>query len=189
MVKNGLEEFREIITDIRSLTSWAVNTAVAAPLVDFVLRIGAPWPSGVPIITSLLELITFIGIFHFWSRKSQKFFSRLMIIAFFVLCASFFGYLFLLDSYTFINPATTKRYAKGFVIKPEIQELIPSYFKSSDQALAGFEYKEEEIWESPSITTIRLVLLVNWLVLFMSLSIFIGTFVMAQRRRRVKTPD
>jgi hypothetical protein len=189
MAKTGLEEFREIITDIRSLTSWAVNTAVVAPLADFILKIGAPWPVGVPIITSLVELITFIGIFQFWSRKSQKFSSRVLIISFFILVLSFFSYLYLFDSYTFVNPATQKRYTKGFLVKPEIQEMIPDYFKNPDQALAGSEYKEEEIWEPNSITAARLVLLLNWLILFISLSIFIGTFVMAQRRKRVRTPN
>jgi hypothetical protein len=58
MAKTGLKEFKEVVTDVKSLPSLVVNAAVVAPLADFVLHLGAPWPGGVPVITSLVELIT-----------------------------------------------------------------------------------------------------------------------------------
>lgn len=186
MAKSGLEEFREVITDVRSLTSWAVGGAVAAPLFDFVLHLGAPWPTGVPIITSLVELLSLICIFHFWFRKSQKKLTKRLVIALIILLVSFFSYLYLFDSYTFTNPATSKRYSKGFIVRPEIQALIPAPFESPEKALSGLEYKEEEVWTTGSITATRLLLLATWLLMFSSLSVFIGTFVMAQRRKVVR---
>jgi hypothetical protein len=186
MAQSGLNEFREVITDVRSLTSWAVNAAVAAPLVDFVLHIGAPWPPGVPIITSLIELISLICVFHFWFRKSQRKLTRRMVIALAVFLLSLFSYLYLFDSYSFVNPATSKRYAKGFIVRTEIQALIPNQIKDPEEALGGLEYKEEEVWTHGSITAVRLTLLASWLLMFSGLSVFIGTFVMAQRRRVVR---
>jgi len=186
MAKSGLEEFREVITDVRGITSWAVNGAVVAPLADLVLHLGAPWPTGVPIITSLVELISLICVFHFWVRKSLKKLTRRMVIALAALLISFFGYLYLFDTYTFVNPATSKRYAKGFRVRPEIQALIPDQIKSPEEALSGLEYREEEVWTIGSITAVRLTLLAAWVLMFGSLSVFIGTFVMAQRRRVVR---
>jgi len=183
VAKSGLEEFREVIADVRSITSWTVNGAVVAPLADLVLHLGAPWPNGVPIITSLVELICLICVFHFWVRKSLKKLTRRMVVALFVLLITFFGYLYLFDTYTFVNPATSKRYAKGFLLRPEIQALVPDHIASPEQALSGLEYKEEEVWTLGSVTAVRLTLLAAWILMFTSLSAFIGTFVMAQRRR------
>lgn len=188
MAKTGLEDFREVITDYQAVTSWVVKGSVAVPLADFVLHLGAPWPAGVPIITSVVELLALVCIFHAWSRKSQKFLTTRMIIALVILLLSLFGYLYLFDSYTFVNPATSKRYAKGFAVRPEMQALIPDQIASIEDAVSGSEYKEEEVWTPGSLTAARLALLATWLMLFASLSIFIGTFVMAQRRRKIRQP-
>lgn len=184
MAKTGLDEFRDVVTDYKGVLSWVVNGAIAAPLADFVLHLGAPWPSGVPVITSVVELIILIGIFHFWRGKSQKLLTRRMVVALVFLALSFAGYLYFFSSYTFVNPATSKRYAKGFVVRPDIQTMIPNPIKSADAALVGAEYKEEDVWTSQSLTAARLALLATWLLLFGSLSAFIGTFVLAQRKRK-----
>jgi hypothetical protein len=188
MVRTGLEEFREVITDFKSLTSWGVKGAVVAPLADLVVHIGAPWPQGVPVITSVLELITLICVFHFWFGKSYKQLTKKIKVFLIVLCVTFFGYLYLLDTYTFVNPASSKRYAKGFFVLPNVQRLIPSEFKSPEEVLSNSEYKEEEVWTAGSITAARLTLLAVWLTMFASLSGLIGTFIMAQRRKTVKAP-
>lgn len=191
MAKTGLEEFGEVLADFRSVSSWVLKTAVAAPFADFVLQVGAPWPTGVPIITSLVELIALICIFHFWCRKPQKHLTLRMRISLVILVLSCFGYLFLFGFYTFVNPATSKRYAKGFVVRPDIQALIPTEFNSPDEALRGLEYQEDEVWTSNSIVAARLALLGTWVLVFASISVFIGTFVIAQRKRKVRgtAPD
>jgi hypothetical protein len=186
MAKTGLQEFKEVISDYKSAISWVVKGAVAAPLADFVLHLGAPWPLGVPVITSVVELIILILTFHFWRAKSQKFLTRCMLAVLVILTVSFGTYLYLFDSYTFVNPATSKRYAKGFVPRSEIERLIPQQFNSLDAALAGAEYKEEDIWTSNSLTAARLALLGTWLTLFGSLAAFLSTFVLAQRKRKVR---
>jgi hypothetical protein len=188
MAKSGLEEFREVLADFKSLTALGAKAAVAAPLADFVLQVGAPWPTGVPLITSIVELITLIYVFHFWFGKSHKQLTMKLRIFLVILCVSFFGHLYLLDTYTFVNPASSKRYAKGFVVLPSVQQLIPGEFKSPEEVLSKSEYKEEDVWTAGSITAARLTLLAVWLMMFASLSGLIGTFIMAQRRKIVKAP-
>ena len=188
MARTGLEEFREVIADFKSLTSWTVKGAVVAPLVDLVLRVGAPWPDGVPVITSVLELITLICVFHFWFGKSHKQLTKLIKVFLIIVCVSFFGHLYLLSTYTFVSPASSKRYAKGFILMPHVKRLIPTEFKTADEVLQNSEYKEEEVWTAGSITAARLTLLAVWLTMFASLSALIATFIMAQRRKTVKAP-
>src|ERR1044072_3263683 len=133
MARTGLEEFREVIADFKSLTSWSVKGAVVAPLADLVLHVGAPWPPGVPVITSVLELLTLICVFHFWFGKSYKQLTKKIKVFLIVICVTFFGYLYLFDTYTFVNPASSKRYVKGFVVLPNVQRLIPSEFKTPEE--------------------------------------------------------
>ncbi|HEV7681208.1 MAG TPA: hypothetical protein VGO68_03725 [Pyrinomonadaceae bacterium] len=186
MAKTGLEEFREVLADFKSLTSWSVKAAVVAPIADLVFQVGAPWPQGVPVITSVVELIVLICVFHFWFGKSYKQLTKMMKVFLVVLGVSFFGYLYLLDAHTFVNPASSKRYAEGFIVLPNVQRMIPGGFKTADEVLRSYEYKEEEVWTAGSITAVRLTLLAVWLTMFASLSGLIGTFIMAQRRKTVK---
>jgi hypothetical protein len=186
MPGSGLEEFREVISDVRSITSWAVGGAVAAPLADLVLHIGAPWPPGVPLITSLVELASLICVFHFWVGLAQRRLTTRILVALVAVLISSLAYLYLFDTYTFVNPATSKRYAKGFVVRPDIEAMLHRELSSPEEALAGLEYREEEVWTAGSITAARLTLLATWLLAFGSLSTFLGTFVIAQRRRRVR---
>ena len=41
---SGLDEFRAALLDYQSVSSWAVGGTVAVPLVDYVVRLGPPWP-------------------------------------------------------------------------------------------------------------------------------------------------
>lgn len=185
MAQTGLAEFKEVITDYRSLMSWAMSGAVAVPLADWLLKFGPPWPDGAPVITCLAGLITLISIFHFWFAKSHQQLSRRMRIGLVVLLISFTAYLFLSDRYTFIPPSATDRYVKGFVIREDVRPLItPEH--PADKALEEANYKADEVWSGWSITTMRVGLLLIWLIAFGSLSLFIGTFVMAQRRKVVE---
>lgn len=185
MPKTGLQEFRALLSDFKSLTSLTIGGAIAAPLVDLALKVGPPWPQGVPFISSISELLALIYIFHFWFSKSRKKLKTRMVVFLILCCLSLLMYLVLYSSYTFVSPATSNRYVKGFVLRPEVQELITNEF-TEDDALVGAEYDPKEVWKPWSITAMRVAILSFWLMMFVSLSIFIGTFVMVQRSRIIR---
>jgi hypothetical protein len=185
--KSGLAEFKEVISDFRSLTSWAVGSAVAAPLADLALKLGPPWPTGVPIITALAELLALICIFHYWFSAGLKTHRRRMLITLLVLCLSFITYFALFSEFTYAPSALDERQVKGFVLRADVAPVINDQF-TTDDALEGAEYKADQVWKAWSITVMRLTILVTWLVLFVSLGVFIGTFIIAQRRRTIKIP-
>lgn len=182
---SGLQEFKDVLADFKSITSYAVTGTIAAPLADFALNLGPPSPAGVQLLTSVVELVTLISVFHFWFGASQKRLKRRITALLIVLCLSFFGYMILSGYVTFTNPSDSKRYAKGLVVRADVRELIPEPFKDADDALQNYEYEPSRIWETWSITAANVLLLVNWIVLFASLSAFIGTFVISQRHRTV----
>jgi hypothetical protein len=180
--KTGLQEFKALLSNVKSITSWAVNGIILVPLADVVLKLGPPWPKGVPILTSLAELLVLMCIFQFCFRASRKRLSRCMLIAIFVMCLSFFGYLILVNSFTFSPPSTTARYAKGFSVRSNVKPLINDQYTEND-ALQDAEYDPKNVWEPWSITTVEVSLLALWLILFGSLSLFVGAFVMFQQRK------
>lgn len=159
---------------------------MAVPLVDYVARLGPPWPwaAGVPIITSVVELLTLIVVFHFWCRSRRRDVSRRLVIAVILLLGGFGIYLYLNSSFTFSSPVDGEKYVKGFTVKPDVAPLITSEY-SPDSALKGAEYRPDEVWTSSSIGLMRLSLLFLWLFSFACLSVMISSFVLYHRRHRL----
>jgi hypothetical protein len=179
----GLDEFRSVIADYRGVSSWMIGGTVAVPLVDFVLRLGPPWPAGVAVITSVAELLTLIFAFHFWYRQAFKQVTRRMRISLAILLICFGVYLYLNSAYTFTSPVDGEKFVKGLSIRPDVKPLIRNGY-TPDDALKGAEYQAREVWTSSSIDGMRIALLILWLGSFVSLAVFIASFVMYQRRRR-----
>jgi hypothetical protein len=96
-------------------------------------------------------------------------------------------YLILLGTFTFTEPVSQEREVKGVVLKDSALSEIEAIRKkgkphySVDEYLSGKENDPENVWTSWSITLMQVVLVVVWLAMFISLSMFIGTFVMFQK--------
>jgi len=191
MAKNGIEEFKEVMADFRGVTSLVAKGAVAAPFADIILRqfdtgVGPPWPPGVLIITSVAELLILIVVFNFFFKAKAKTLDRLMITALAALCVTFVGYLLLFSHFTEPHPKTHKLLVLGY--EPVSEDMRQAFAEgyTDAQALEENEYTPAKIWTERSITIVRVTILLAWLVAFLSLSAFIGLFVMAQRRKAVR---
>jgi hypothetical protein len=187
-VPTGLDEFRAALLDYKSISSWALGGSVAVPLADYVMHLGPPWPwaGGVPVITSVAQLLTLICVFHFWSRSSRKGVGRRMVGLIILLVVFFGAYLYLNSSFTFSSPVDSEKHVKGFKVRPDVAPLITSNYTTND-ALKEAEYHPEEVWTSSSITATRLLLLFFWLSSFIFLSSTISVFVLYQRRQPSRT--
>ena len=182
---SGLDEFRAVIADYKSIGPWVLGGTVLVPLVDYVLRIGPPWPNGIAILTSIAELLVLICVFHFWSTSGYRRVSRRMVISI-VLLVVFGGvYLYLSSSYTFTAGASSDRFVKGIVPRPEVEPLLTPKF-TADDALRSSGYNPQAVWTTASITAMRLILLSLWLVSFVFLSTTIASFVIYYRRRHAR---
>jgi hypothetical protein len=182
--RSGLDEFRAVIADYRSIGPWAIGGTVFVPLVDYILRLGPPWPEGIAGITSVTELLVLMCVFHFGFRSGYKRVSRRMIVSLVVLTVCFGAYLYLNSYFTYTAGATGEKFVKGFIVRPDVAPLINSDF-TPDDALAGSEYRAESVWTGDSITAMRLLLLLLWLTSFCSLATAIASFIIYHRRRPV----
>jgi hypothetical protein len=188
----GLEEFNQVIADFRNISSLAVKGAVAAPFADVILRrfnlgLAPPWPTGVLVITSVAELLALMYIFHYWRSKNKKSFNRRMLAALLIMIVGFSAYIYLFATFTYPHPKTRQSLVLGF--EPANTSLKSAFDEgyTVDQALEENEYSPGLIWTARSINVMRGSLLAAWLLTFIALSIFIGAFVIAQRRRLART--
>jgi hypothetical protein len=178
----GLEEFRAALTDYKSVGPWAMGGAVSVPLWDYVMQLGPPWPGGLPVITSVAELLVLIVAFHFWFRSPRKHVSHRLILFLVLLVVCFGAHLYCDSTYTYTAGADATKLVKGFTLRPDVAPLISADFTPED-ALRSAEYKAEAVWTAGSITAMRLILLALWLASFVFLSATVVTFVLYYRRR------
>jgi hypothetical protein len=181
MSYSGLKEFKAVLRDFRSLGAYLIVGAMGTTITLAMTNFAPPWPNGISVLTSLTELLVLIFVFNFWYKKTPEQVSKGMKVALVFLTVGFFLYLFFLDTYTFTFPGTGERWAKGFCIRDGIKPLVQE-LGGDLEALKGAEYNQEAIWKPWSITLVRLTLLFLWLWFFTNLAVFVGTFVINQRR-------
>ena len=184
---NGLDLFKEVVSDFRGVTGLIAKGAIAAPLADYVIKLGPPWPGAAPIMTALLELLVLIGAFEFWYATSRKKQRRRMLIFIASSLAFFFLYFFLTSQYTFKHPVSGDMMVLGYDLHPDAEAAMQPGDDVGD-LLEGAEYRPEEVWTSQSLAFSRLGLLVSWFGLFASIAGFIAVFVMIQRRIQIQPP-
>ena len=155
---------------------------VAVPLVDYLIQLGPPWPlaGGVPIITSIAELLTLMVVFHLWTRSTRKTVGRRLAFLIIALTIFFGAYLYLNSAKTYSSPVDDEKHVKGFTVRADVAPVITADY-TTDDALRGNEYQANRVWTESSITAARLALLTLWLLNFIALSATIGLFVLYYR--------
>jgi hypothetical protein len=177
-----LTDFSKFIKDFTSLPAVAAKGGAAAPLLDYLVKIGPPWPPyAIPAATSLVELICLVCIFQFLVKKEIEKLNQYIIISLIMFCFFTFAYLWVFSTYTFRHPKTGELVVKGCILTPNSEQVIKPDFTVED-ALKGNQYEPEGIWTSSSLTIMRLILVGFWVLMFISLSSFFGTFVIVQQK-------
>src|SRR5262245_47935899 len=57
-MSSGLEEFKRMLSEYAQLSLWAAGGSLVIPFVASFLSIIPPWPSGLNVITSVIQLVT-----------------------------------------------------------------------------------------------------------------------------------
>jgi hypothetical protein len=185
MQRTGLDDFKDFVKSFQDVGAYVSATAaVALPITAMVLKLGPPWPNDtfIAVVTLVAELIVLILVFA--SKVNQKQSKGRLRIAVMILCISFLAYCVLYSSFTGSYPGDKGRYVRGFILQPQVQQLVnaePTY--TVEDALSGAEYRREAVWVEWSITTMGVLLLVLWTVSFCSLVSCIATFTLLQQRK------
>ncbi len=179
------EDFSDYIKRFKWVAALIVGSAGLSPVIAAMAGVDPAWPDGISIITSLLIVVTLILVFVFTTGISAMFKRAIIAASAVTFVASLFFYLYLFDRFVYSVPNTDAsitvgcgwtREARDFAKMVDIssEEQCPGDF---EELLSNAEYAAEAIWLDESLTTNRLKILAAWLLLFTSLSAFLGSFV------------
>jgi len=186
MANSGIDEFKRMAVDFRDLGSLAVKGVVALPLLTAWTKLGPPPHQLVAILSSLAALLTIIWMYHFYRTASIRRLQFNMKIALGCFCLGAVLSLFLFESFTVQGKQDAQRIVVGFKLRPEVAAIMTTRYSEWD-ALRDAEYDPFMVWTKESISIMRVLLPVCWILTFALLACYTVSFVIAQRRRRVPT--
>lgn len=177
---NGFQAF---LRRYRQLLAWAVGTGLVPFILSFT-SIEPPWPSKVAPITAIVQLIALIGVYKALRKATARIINRVLLASAsgLFLSALIYGALFL--NFTYKLDENGPREAKGFVCTTIAKRVYPDkcpFLGPEELKLA--ENIPTNLWPETSINLVYQTLLVLWLIAFMMLSVFVGSFLIAQPRR------
>lgn len=181
-----MSEFWATAEEIKRLWAWIV-AAAGLPFLAGLAKVAPPWPPAVPVLTSIVNLLALIVSYQFFQVSSKKLINKVIIINLVILIIFSMLYLGFLSEMTFEVPGSNVDRIKGFSCTDLARVSFPGkcpWFGESELRLA--EWTPENLWNSWSITAVRLAIVALWLVSFMSFSTILGTFVIFQRGRHNK---
>lgn len=180
--------FLAYVKDFKSISGLIGKGALAAPILSLIFNVGPPWPSRIatPILTSLMQILVLVYVFQFWTPLAKKRKERRMKISIIAVVIGFLLYFWLFSSYVFDAPDTSHRDIKGLFYSPAAGLVINDSYPEGE-ALKGAAYDPTRIWEPWTVYLMRVLVLVSWLVFFVSVSIYLATFVLMKRNQRAQT--
>jgi hypothetical protein len=180
----GLDGFKELLKEFRELGLWAAGGATV-PFAAHLVSLSPPWPKGIVVVTSVVELIALVFVYQFVKSGRRRTVNRILMVG--ALAMTVAGMVYLLGNsiYTFEVPTTKERFVKGFVCTENAQLVFKERCPALDlDDLATANYEAERLWTPESIAMTRVGLVFFWLVAFVALSVTIGSFVVYQAQLR-----
>jgi hypothetical protein len=180
----ALAEFWKFVKDARGVFKWIAITAVSTPVVDLIVRVGAPWPDRwvVAFITTLVELIGYVFCFQVvmqWKKERlEVWLTRSLVLCLILVC----GYMALFSLYIVPAPNHWHRVVIGYKMTDQAQQhQANNPGISNTTLLEHFENNVEEVWTLGSLTVTRLVVLSTWIGLFLLVTLSFTIFLILQR--------
>lgn len=175
-----LSDFEQLLKNFQKLAAWGAGGA-AVPIAAHLVALSPPWPAGIAAITSTIELISLVFVYQFLKSARKRRVNRVLIASAIILAVSGLGYLMLNSIYTFEVPTTKERFVKGYECTANARAVFKDKCPALDlDDLAKATYEAERLWTAQSIATMRAALVTLWLIVFIALSVVLGSFIVFQ---------
>lgn len=182
----GMTGFWRLLKEVRHLFIWAVASATV-PIVSGFTSFYPPWPPAIVQLTALLQVVTLVLTYQALRPGSASVVNWILAASAVVLCVGSVLYLVALSQFTFAEPLSKLRFVKGFVCTSDALTLYHDICPwLGDDQLRDAEWEAPRLWTLWSITLVRIVLVLLWLVPFVSLSTLLGSFVVYQSAAKGK---
>lgn len=164
------------------LIAAAIGLCLGLPFAGLWAQVSPPWPRGVAPVTVAIEIAAIAFSYQLLRAAPHRTLHRVWLAASLALGIILAVYLGLVSYFTYETPATKQFWAKGFVCTAEAMLVYKD--KCPDlgiDELKDAEYEAERLWTALSVTTIRVSLVMSWLLGFTALGLLVGSFVAQQR--------
>ena len=183
MAKNGISEFKAVLSDFQQLGSLALKGAIAAPLADIWFKLGPPPAKAMGGLTALIQFVVVVFVFQFWFNSEERKLRFRMLIALSVFVVCLLSSLMLLDGFTVSPGVGRDRIIEGYSLRPDVKHLVNESY-TPEQALTESEYDPDKVWTRGSIAVLRALITVTWMATFAGFAVYLTLFIILQRRRR-----
>lgn len=195
---NSLDDFKKFIANFGWLGGLAAATSVLFPLITSGVGFAPPGFDGLPFLTSLVMIIFLISAFIFGANLSEKLFKRLFILTSALFISSIFIYMYTFDRFVHKEYSKievdgrieieVKNVVVGCKINKKYDVMLKEQY-GDDYDCPGHvtEYLEDnkkdpnKIWDTDSIRHIKFTIFALWMLLYSSLTIIFGFFLVRLR--------
>lgn len=191
-LRTGLDDFFDLTGQVRKVALIAAGGLILLPLLAGFGGFQPPWPKGVAIITSLLEMVVLIVVFQLLSHAPRALASKVIVWSALLVALLSVAYLVLSAIFVYQIPHNDTRVVLGCGLGENTKiildhlgrrptDVCPGEFSS---LLEGKQYNTDQIWTKLSVNLIGAALVLTWLGAFGALAALMGVFVSFQRRQR-----
>jgi hypothetical protein len=186
MKGSGLDDFRRVWSEFRRL--WVGLASASVPFLAAFSGVTPPWPKHIALLTAVFQLMAIMYVYQTQLRASRREVSRNMRWSAIIFCVAFFLYLFVFSQFAIYIPGRDEYLIVGFECTKKATEAYPGACSSLGlNELARARYDEFELWTRFSISATRVALTAMWCLFFVGLSVFVGEFIVFQKRQSINT--
>ena len=180
MANSKLDAFRKFLEQYGRLTVSAV-AASAVPLAAALASLTPAWPSGIVQVTAVAQLLVLALVFQLLRSARRHVVSRIMVRGTIILCLLVSIYLMLIALFTYSEPISKMRFTKGFECTENAKQVFPKQcpLLGMDE-ISTARYEEDTLWTTRSVSAVKSLIAVIWLMCFAALSTVLGSFAVFQ---------
>jgi hypothetical protein len=183
-----LDDFKLLLKEFRGLSLWAFGGSLVVPFAANLADLSPPWPPGIVPVTAVVELLTLVLVFHFCRKAKHRRISLVLAVSAAVFAISGVVYLSGVSYFTFKTPNTKERFIKGYECTPDAQLVFKERCPDLGMdELETAEYEAERLWTRKSIAVTRTALTTIWSLVFVALSVALGSFLQYAMKTRKPT--
>jgi hypothetical protein len=180
-MQTGLVGFKELLSEFRGMSVWAVGGSVAVPFVAALAALSPPWPPSIVLVTAVTELVALIYVYQFLKKARRKSINRILAVSGFLLVVFGASYLVAVSLYTYEVPTTHERFVKGYACTADASAVFKQRCPDLGiDELKTAEYEASRLWTERSIAVMRITIVALWLTVFFILSVLVGSFLVYQ---------